>query len=784
MTVAQPQPKTLGDSAAAPTASAGGLPLSHRLSIVYLAAPVVIWLVGWFEWWIGLPVAGLLVAGLWGSLSGSWRISLSLPVLVSLLAALAWMLLTPIGGLWESPHDTRWIIITLLDMGRGEWPTYLTDYLNIDSPLLSYYLGFYMVPGLIGRWLGPASLSWALPLWTWSGVALLTIVFTRGLPTLRASLLAIVILIFFSEMDALEYVLHLGLRDAYELMSSRLSRNLELQSIVPTPSKLYPTYPTTSVILWWSPHHPIASGLVALIIVQSRHHLRFAAISCLLLAICLFWSPFGVIGLLPLAATSVLKQGIRPFLTWPNLLASPPLVGLVSLYLFSNDIPKGIGWLWQSYANNIQMLIDVMWLYLTAFVLLVFVLWRMNRHVIKEPVLIASLAVLAVTPWLVYNPEAVNGIIDDSINVYFFTTRGAVPAIIILTYFTSRTVVGRLPEITHRLWPASLIVILAVGALTPLFIFLRSTNYTFEYEQANDQNSYEQTERTTLVQYPPIHGMQRTSTIVPKLLQTFLKDHDQKGLTIGEPIIRSKYNIYLQDQDNTLVYINWNCITEPERNTRFFLHIYPTDIDDLPIRRRQAGYDIKENRWGFYSHGAEKCIAIFGLPGYEISHLITGQYTPYLGIEWSVEYRLNDGRQKITDSHQPFDSADTYQAYYSYYQLATTDEPIIRSTFNVHQIKLHQNTLIYTKEHCTSQDSRTPFFLHIIPSDTEDLPAHRRESGFDNYDFVFSQKGTRFDDKCLAVIPIPDYDIATITTGQFNPTDGHRLWQEEAAPNL
>ena len=172
------------------------------------------------------------------------------------------------------------------------------------------------------------------------------------------------------------------------------------------------------------------------------------------------------------------------------------------------------------------------------------------------------------------------------------------------------------------------------------------------------------------------------------------------------------------------------------------------------------------------------------MPGYDISHIITGQYTPHLGIEWSVEYRFKDGGQNITDHTKHFDSADTYQAYYSYYQLATTNEPIIRSTFNIHQIRLHQNNLIYTKEHCTSQDSQTPFFLHITPADAEDLPAHRQESGFDNYDFLFSQKGTKFDDKCLAVIPIPDYDIATITTGQFNPIDGRRLWQEEATPNL
>ena len=269
-------------------------------------------------------------------------------------------------------------------------------------------------------------------------------------------------------------------------------------------------------------------------------------------------------------------------------------------------------------------------------------------------------------------------------------------------------------------------------------------------------------------------------TSIPGLLQTFLRESSQKGMSIGDPIIRSKYDIYLQPRENNLVYLNRDCISELEKNTRFFLHIFPTNNNDLPTVTQKVGYEIKENRWDFYTQGANGCIAIFGLPDYDIASIVTGQYSPYLGTEWSVEYRFKDSDKTVADHIHRFDPTDTYQAYYSYYQLAIANEPIIRSTFNVHQIKLHQNTLIYTKEHCTSQDDQTPFFLHIIPSDTEDLPAHRRESGFDNYDFVFSQKGIRFDDKCLAIIPIPDYDIAAITTGQFNPTDGHRLWQEEA----
>lgn len=54
--------------------------------------------------------------------------------------------------------------------------------------------------------------------------------------------------------------------------------------------------------------------------------------------------------------------------------------------------------------------------------------------------------------------------------------------------------------------------------------------------------------------------------------------------------------------------------------------------------------------------------------------------------------------------------------------------------------------------------------------------AGRREFGFDNRDFSFEQYGARFDGKCLAVAPWPDYRVKEVRTGQFIPGQG-QLWQ-------
>ena len=52
-----------------------------------------------------------------------------------------------------------------------------------------------------------------------------------------------------------------------------------------------------------------------------------------------------------------------------------------------------------------------------------------------------------------------------------------------------------------------------------------------------------------------------------------------------------------------------------------------------------------------------------------------------------------------------------------------------------------------------------------------------RQYGFDKLDFEFD--GVMYDGKCFATVPLPEYAIAEIRTGQFVPTDNglDRLWE-------
>ena len=113
------------------------------------------------------------------------------------------------------------------------------------------------------------------------------------------------------------------------------------------------------------------------------------------------------------------------------------------------------------------------------------------------------------------------------------------------------------------------------------------------------------------------------------------------------------------------------------------------------------------------------------------------------------------------------------QQYQAIYDMAQTAEPVIRSHFNVY---LDHDTLFYVKEQCINKDVESIFRLHLIPVDVNDLPEERQQFGFDNLDFDFHLHGRRFDQKCAAQVQLPEYEIASIRTGQFMSGEGRNVW--------
>ncbi len=112
--------------------------------------------------------------------------------------------------------------------------------------------------------------------------------------------------------------------------------------------------------------------------------------------------------------------------------------------------------------------------------------------------------------------------------------------------------------------------------------------------------------------------------------------------------------------------------------------------------------------------------------------------------------------------------------------------PQIRSDF--FDVYLNGNSLIYVKDDCSLSDTNEFFFLAAFPVDENDLPVEYRRRGFQKIDFGFWKNGMlQSEQRCIVITPLPDYDIARISTGQYTRrADGsfeHPSWKGEIFPS-
>ena len=232
---------------------------------------------------------------------------------------------------------------------------------------------------------------------------------------------------------------------------------------------------------------------------------------------------------------------------------------------------------------------------------------------------------------------------------------------------------------------------------------------------------------------------------------------DYAALSAMEPAARNYFDLYRQD--GRLFYLRENC-ADADTAAKFFLHIIPENVADLPEESRADGAAWSEFaliRQGGIFDG--KCLATVSLPNYPIKEIRTGQHIPGQGHLWLAEL--------ITAT-----APDKLRAIYA----ALSDlEPVARNYFDLYLLG-HQ--LIYLRESCAAADTAAPFFLHIIPENVTDLPEERRAYGAAWSEFVLVRQGGQFDGKCLAAVALPDYPIKEIHAGQHIPGQGP-LWLAE-----
>ena len=235
------------------------------------------------------------------------------------------------------------------------------------------------------------------------------------------------------------------------------------------------------------------------------------------------------------------------------------------------------------------------------------------------------------------------------------------------------------------------------------------------------------------------------------------------ALSAAPPDHRADFDLYWQD--GQLTYIRESCAAA-DTAERFFLHIFPADADLLagppppPPPPAQDNQDFDFGWWGGHFDG--KCLATVPLPDYPIAALSTGQFLRSQGRLWAA------------DLTAPADLAPLRAAYAA----LPNGQFLARSRFDLY---VRDNRLVYVRETCAAADTAALFFLYIIPENPAALTVAEQADGRAWLGFAFPRRGGHFDGKCLAAVPLPDYPIKEIHTGQYVPGQGPPLWLVELA---
>ena len=754
-----------------PTRESSPLPLPHRLALLYLAVPFAIWLVGWFEWWVGVPLAALLAFAIAPALRGGWRVRFTRTGVGLALAMLALVLVLPAGGLF-APETQDWVHNrgTLLDLGRGDWPTYVTVFGDDGpKPLLRYHLGYLIVPGLLGKWLGPWALNWLVPLWTWFGLVLLALMFARRLPTLRAALLAVAIgLVLFSGMDLLGYMLREGMLDGAQRFWERV-RGRQSPLFLTTPdSPMVLDYLPFALQLRNSVGHFLAAGLGAMLLFQLRGERRLHAMVGVLLVLAAFTSAPATLGLVPLAACLLWRCRLRGFLTWPNLLAAPVLAALLALYFASGEL-QSRGWLLPLYPSGTRALRDVLVLYLTEFALLALLVWRLRPSVAHDPFFVAALLVLLVVPWYWYGDP------DFSESIM----RAPLPSLFVLGYYAARVVVDRLPEgaalqrcvagattAPPRLGIEFVLLLCALG--------VGALSASAEYANVLRRPGWlpYQASHLTTVFVSAKDVAQRTARDLPPLLVALLREHENKGGPKGMLVLRSDYHVY--QRGSIFVFVRKACDVDFESTTRFLVRgvgrAAAGGTGELAPFVRNFGMRPGALR------RAGACLAWLRLPTAAIARLRLAQTVPGEGVVWEADVVFDAAGRASARSVRRRE--EFFAARYRALLDARVGAPAVSSRFDVY---MAGDDLVFTKAPCSAADTAAKFFAHVFPEQSEVLPSHRRGQGFDNLDFHFGRRGARVESGCATAVALPRYPIRRVRVGQWREADGRVLWQADIA---
>ncbi|MBK8118889.1 MAG: hypothetical protein IPK39_06455 [Sulfuritalea sp.] len=430
-------------------------------AIGYLAAPVLVFFLGWLQPLAGFLLTGLLAYALYG-------LCLRLPESPAkhsigaltwlLLIALAWSAFGGTGHLFYANLDWRTRDAVYADLILGAWPPAYGRDAGV-ALIMRTAMGFFLPPAaaakLVGIEFAPALLLGWCSLGVFLFLLLLPLPKKLGVRLILGSLAVV----FFSGMD------YPGIMAAHGQTP-----------IFPLPLEWWLpwTYTSLAAQLFWAPNHALPLWIGTALLLRHKDASGLPAIALVALPVLLLWTPFAVIGLVPWFGWALWRNFDSPWAAIRTTDKSQWLAAVLTTALLAAVLSRpGYG------SINLQLgaaanlnstgvaswpLSDLVMAYIqfAAFEFGLLALLLRPAGPAARQLLAGTLGLLLILPLMRFGPS------ND------WMLRVSTPCLVILLILVLAEFDRPWESIRRSLRLASLAGVLLLGAITPFFEFARA----------------------------------------------------------------------------------------------------------------------------------------------------------------------------------------------------------------------------------------------------------------------------------------------------------------------
>jgi len=225
------------------------------------------------------------------------------------------------GGYIQQPGDWTKHNVIINDLVNYSWPVQYGPSAYVSDTTLVYYLGYYLIPGLVGKYFG----GWALAqlatfVYTFIGIFIFTIALYQKV---HKSVHAVFIFFALSGIDIIGSIL-LSRQPLAMAALETYAYGLQIPSLVRQIS--------------WAPQHAIPSLLFAYLIYSDIEHKLLRYTFLYYFSICIFWSPFVAASILLISLPNILQS--TRLIRWKDAVFQffPVIFSLVVLLYYKSQI--------------------------------------------------------------------------------------------------------------------------------------------------------------------------------------------------------------------------------------------------------------------------------------------------------------------------------------------------------------------------------------------------------------------------------------------------------------